>query len=63
MYKDSEPITSPLICKLLPIIAGSLAAGNVGAACEELPMLASPTSVMDSDHNANSSKGNSGGVS
>jgi hypothetical protein len=52
MYKDSQPVTSPLICKLLPIIAGSLAAGNVVAACEGLPILASSTSVMGSDNSA-----------
>jgi len=32
MYKDSEPITSPLIRKLWPIVAGSAAARNAGGA-------------------------------
>ena len=30
MYNDSEPITSPLICRLLPIVAGSAALGIRG---------------------------------
>jgi hypothetical protein len=62
MYKDSEPITSPLTCKLLPIVAGSVAASNVGAAWEEHPMFASSTAATDSCDRVNSSSGNSGVV-
>jgi hypothetical protein len=34
MYNDSEPITSPLICRLLPIVARSAAARDAGEVLE-----------------------------
>ena len=34
IYNDSEPMTSPLICRLLPIVAGSAAVGDGGEVLE-----------------------------
>jgi hypothetical protein len=41
MYNDSEPITSPLICRLLPMVAGSATDGDAGKAVEGRMALAS----------------------
>ena len=59
MYNDSEPITSPLIYRLLPIVAGSAAVGDAGGVLEGVASLIAAT---DTDDNVGSSLDDSEGV-
>jgi hypothetical protein len=59
MYNDSEPITSPLICRLLPIVAGSAA---IGDAEEVLEGAASWIAATDTDDRVGSWLDDSEGV-
>jgi hypothetical protein len=59
IYNDSEPMTSPLICRLLPIVAGSAAVGDGG---EVLEGVGSWITAMDTDDRVSSSVEDSEGV-
>ena len=46
IYNDSEPITSPLICRLLPIVAGSATVRDDGKVLEGRMVAASSVTAM-----------------
>jgi hypothetical protein len=62
MYNDSEPITTPLICRLLPMVAGSATVGDTGKVLEGRMVVASWLAATGTDDSVGSSLEDSEGV-
>src|SRR5271168_2946610 len=62
MYNDSEPVTSPLTTRLLPIVAWSAAAGDAGEVLEVRVVVASWLAAAGTDGRVGSVLGDDEGL-